>query len=515
MSPDEKLEAIPSPPVRSYWESSATLRALMVGRLSPEDLEWGRPHLEAMGRLAGYEVRELATIADRESPVLRQWDGRGNRIDAVDYHPSYRRMEQIAYGSGMIGLKYDRGIARSQRTRQLVSFAMGYLFAMAEMGLYCPVCMTDGVARVLTRRGGGETVQRAIAGLTSTSTSTLWTGGMFLTERAGGSDVGSNETIARRDGELWRLWGRKWFCSNVDARAVLVTARPEGAPRGTRGLRTWLVLPREGPGMTIDRLKPKLGVRSMATGEVTFDGIEAIEIGGFEAMAEMLNLSRLYNSVASVAVMGRALLEAQTYARERHAFGRPVASQPLAARTLRDLQDEHLANLLLVFESVDMLGRADDGDREAAALLRILTPIVKAVTGKTAVGFVSEAMEIVGGNGYIEDSVMPRLLRDAQVLPIWEGTTNILVLDALRAARKGESMLALLGRIRGALPEEADRLESEVGEMEEENARDWFDRLARLLQVALLVESGQDDVAERLARRPLGLAAGASPAALR
>lgn len=494
----------------SYWESSAALRALLVSKLSSDDLEWSRPHFESVGRLAGHEVSSLAAIADREGPRLVQWSERGDRIDRVDYHPSYRRMQQIAYGSGMIGLKYDRGTNRSNRTLQLTCFGMGYLFAMAEMGLYCPVCMTDGVARVLQKYGSGDSSERAIARLTSTNPSTVWTGGMFLTERTGGSDVGSNETIARRgeDGR-WRLWGRKWFCSNVDARAVLVTARPEGAVPGTAGLRTWLVLPRESDGMTIDRLKEKLGVRSMPTGEVTFDGVVAEEVGGFDAIVEMLNLSRLYNSVASVAVMGRALLEAQTYARARMAFGKPVASHPLAEETLEDLRSEHLANLLLTFEAIETLGQVDDGDQDARLRLRILTPVVKAVTGKVAVGFVSEAMELIGGNGYIEDSPLPRLLRDAQVLPIWEGTTNILVLDALRAAKKERAHESLLDRIAPFFPAEARAISKSVDAVDEREARGWVDRLARLTQLALLAESGQDDVVERLRKRPMGLPPGA------
>lgn len=504
------VQPIPQPPHVSYWEGSAALRALLVSKLSSEDLEWSRPYFESVGRLAGHEVSSLAQVADREGPRLVQWSERGERIDRIDYHPAYRRMQQIAYGSGMIGLKYDRGTNRSKRTLQLTCFGMGYLFAMAEMGLYCPVCMTDGVARVLQRYASGEVAERAIARLTSTSPSTVWTGAMFLTERSGGSDVGSNETVARRGSDgRWRLWGRKWFCSSVDAQAVLVTARPEGAPTGTRGLRTWLVLPREDEGVRIDRLKDKLGVRSMPTGEVTLDGVVAEEVGGFDAILEMLNLSRLYNSVASVAVMGRALLEAQSYARQRMVFGKPVASHPLAEEILEDLRAEHLANLLLTFEAIDTLGQMDDGDQDARLRLRILTPMVKAVTGKVAVGFVSEAMELIGGNGYIEDSPLPRLLRDSQVLPIWEGTTSILVLDTLRAAKKERAHETLLERIGMQFPAEAKSMRGSLDTLDEREARSWVDRLARLTQLALLAEAGQDDVVERLRKRPIGLPPGA------
>src|SRR6185369_12144448 len=334
-----------------------------------------------MGERAAFEVAPLAQIADRESPRLVTHDARGQRINRVEYHPSYREMERIAYGSGMIAVNY----ADSPKNARTFGYALGYLFAMAEMGLYCPLCMTDGVARVLTRHGTQDQIDRVVPHLTSTDRDTLWTGGMFLTERAGGSDVGANETIAR-DG---KLTGHKWFCSNVDADAVLVTARPEGAPPGTRGLHTYLLLQRDNPGVTIERIKDKLGVRSMPTGEVTLRDAPAEEVGGFAAIADMLNMSRLYNAVASVAVIGRAIHEARWYAERRQAFGRPVLEFPLALETMMDLEAEHAGAFLLTFETIDALDRGDE------KLLRILTPMAKAVTGKLAVPCVSEAMELI------------------------------------------------------------------------------------------------------------------------
>ena len=416
-----------------------------------------------MGELAVRVVAPLAATADRNSPRLV-----GNR---VEYHPSYREMEAIAYGSGMVSMKYE------SRMGHLVSFALGYLFAMAEMGLYCPVCMTDGVARVITRHGTAEQAARVVPHMGSRDAAQRWTGAMFVTEKAGGSDVGANETIARNG----RLTGLKWFCSNVDANAVLITARPEGASAGTKGLRTFLLLSRE--GVQIERLKDKLGVRSMPTGEVRLTDAPAEEVGGFSAMLEMMNLSRLYNAVASVAVIGRAIHEARYYIERRIAFGRPVIEHPLAAETLFDLEAEHLAALLLTFETVDALQRADNGDAEAALLLRTLIPIVKAVTGKLAVPCVSEAMELIGGNAYIEESPLPRMLRDAQVLPIWEGTTNIMVLDALRVARKEGGHEILLARIRRQFPREAEEIGAALSTLEERAAREWVFRLARAFEL--------------------------------
>ena len=492
----------------SYWDASPDFRALCRRKLAPSAFAWAEPQLTAMGERAAKEVAPLAAIADLERPRFVTHDRRGERIDRLDFHPAYGEMERIAYGSGMIAMKYETHEHSEAST--FTGFALGYLFAMAEMGLYCPLCMTDGVARVLTRHGTHEQVMRVVPHLTSTDARTLWTGGMFLTERAGGSDVGANETIARQSADgTWRLTGHKWFCSNAGAEAVLVTARVEGGAAGTRGLRTFLMLTRDNPGFRIERLKEKLGVRSMPTAEVTLTDAVAEDVAGFAAITEMLNLSRLYNSVAAVAVIGRAVAEARHYIERRQAFGRPVMEWPLAKQTFLDLEAEHVAAMLLTFETVDALGRADGGDREAERLVRLLTPMVKAVTGKLAVPCVSEAMELIGGNGYIEESPLPRLLRDAQVLPIWEGTTNILVLDALRVMQKEGTHQLVLDRTRTCYPAESAALEESLATLDESGGRAWIDRLARLFEVTLLLEAGHEAYAERLRRRPLGLIPGA------
>jgi hypothetical protein len=210
-----------------------------------------------------------------------------------------------------------------------------------------------------------------------------------------------------------------------------------------------------------------------------------------------------------VGVIGRAVYESRHYIENRQAFGRPVIEWPLAQETFFDLEAEHVGALLLTFEAVEALMKADAGDEESAQVLRILTPIVKAVTGKLAVPCVSEAMELIGGNGYIEESPMPRLLRDAQVLPIWEGTTNILVLDALRVMHKESTHDLLISRVRKQFPREADALAYTFANLDEHDARCWIDRLARLLELTLLIEAGHGEYADRLRDRPLGMIPGA------
>lgn len=503
---------IPDPPELSFWDASPSLRKYLERTLPSADFAWAEPQLARMGEAAARDVAPRAAIADRESPRLVTRTPAGEPINRVDYHPAYREMERIAYGSGMVSMKYDPAVLEAHGASvHVVTFALGYLFAMAEMSLYCPLCMTDGVARIVTRRGTPDQAARVVPRMGAHNACDRWTGAMFVTERAGGSDVGANETVARRDADgTWRLTGQKWFCSNVDAPVALVTARPEGAAAGTKGLRTFLLLTRDNPGVEIERIKEKLGVRSMPTGEVRLTDAPAEDVSGFGAMLEMMNLSRLYNAVASVAVIGRALHEARYYIERRRAFGKAVIDHALASETLLDLEAEHLGALLMTFETVRMLDRADRGDEEAARLHRTLVPIVKAATGKLAVPCVSEAMELIGGNAYIEESPLPRLLRDAQVLPIWEGTTNILVLDALRVARKERGHEPLLARIAKQFPEEAESIAAAFDGLEERTARGWVDQLARAFELTLLAEQGEHAALERLRHRPLGLIPGAA-----
>jgi alkylation response protein AidB-like acyl-CoA dehydrogenase len=538
----------------NLWREDPVLRHV-VRRLLPDPTwQWAEPMLDAMGAVVPARVDRLAALADRHGPTLRSHDRFGERIDEVEYHPAYRELEEIAYGSGMVALKYDPEVrAAHGGSIHTVGFALGILFSQAESGLYCPLCMTDGAARLIERHASETLRNLYLPRLASRDARTLYTGAMFLTEKQGGSDVGANATRAVRAeapgfGDLWKLYGEKWFCSNVDAQVAMVLARPEGAPAGTRGLGLFL-LPRPLPdgsrnhGVVIERLKDKLGVRSMATGEVRLDGALAFQVGevdqGFRIMTQMVNLSRLYNAVASAAVLRRAVFEAARWAKVRTAFGKPIASHPLCAATLADLWAEAHGATALVFAAVSALDRLDARGAESdARLSRILIPLAKGYLGKVGVAGISEAMEVVGGNGYIEEWPLPRMLRDAQVLPIWEGTTNIQVLDAFRAMAKEsahqdlfEAVRAWLsvGRAQGELAAgdaeaalrelaEAVPVLADAGEGAQHLWRRWFDRCAQACEVAALLREAASPqpipdgpravrmlaaAAERLARRHL------------
>lgn len=491
------------PGVHDYWAQDPVLQDLLARKLSPAALAWLTPELRKLGPAAAQDAAALAFTADKYSPVLRQYDRWGERVDEVDYHPSYREMEKIGYGCGSIAVKYDPELrAKFEGELQVAGFALAFLFAEAECGLSCPICMTDGVARVLEQVGSAEQQAKWIPRLASRDTKTLLSGAMFLTEKQGGSDVGKNATraVKQPDG-TWKLYGEKWFCSNVDAGLKLVLARPDGAPEGTRGLGLFLVPHHKADGtrneIRIDRLKDKLGVRSMPSGECILEGCEAELVGeldqGFKQMAEMLNLSRLWNSVCSVSIMRRAISEATAYLRERVTFGKRAIEHGLVREMLADLNAEEIAHKYLVFELCNLLDQGDKGSRDAAQLTRILTPLSKYGTAKASVWAASECIELVGGNGYIEDSHLPRLLRDAQVLPVWEGTTNILVLDALRVVSKTGAHEVLAADIRRRAGKAPASLAAEAKAAEQLLNR-------AMLDLAVIAQEGPERAADVLKR---------------
>jgi alkylation response protein AidB-like acyl-CoA dehydrogenase len=314
---------------------------------------------------------------------------------------------------------------------------------------------------LLSRYGAPELKEKYLDRLTETDMSRLTQGAQFMTEKEGGSDVGSLTTVARRDGDQWRLYGDKWFCSNADAGIAMLLARPEGAVGGTRGVGLFL-MPRHLDDGSVNhyrivRLKDKLGTRSMASGEIKFDGAIAYEVGdigrGFVQMAEMVNWSRLSNGVKSTALMRRALHDAMTVARGRRAFGRRIIDLPLARRQLLKLMLPLEQALSMSFITADALDRAEiGGSQEAAALVRMLTPVLKYRSTRDARKMTGDALEFRGGIGYVEEFACARLLRDAHLGSIWEGTGNIVALDALtRAVGRHSAEVALAADLHARL----------------------------------------------------------------
>ena len=447
---------------QNFYRNDRALRDLL-GLYLPADLVAHlHPHLDRLGELAGGRLDECARISDRHTPVLVHRDKVGRDIQHIEYHPAYRELEHAAFGTfGIHAMSHRKGILGWPDTYPAAAkHAFTYLFNQAEFGLGCPINVTDGAAMLLSRYGGDELKAKYLDGLTQTDMGKLTQGAQFMTEKEGGSDVGRLTTRAVAEGEHFRLYGEKWFCSNADAPVVTLLARPEGAGPGTRGVGLFLMprfLDDGSPNhYRIVRLKDKLGTRSIASGEIKFDGAIAYPIGrldrGFVQMAEMVNWSRLSNGVKSTALMRRALHDAFTVANGRVVFGKRIIDLPLARRQLLKMLLPMEQALSLCFATAAALDRAEAGSQDAATLLRILTPVLKFRSTRDARKLCGDALEFRGGIGYVEEFVNARLLRDAHLGSIWEGTGNIVALDALtRAVGRHGAEAALLAELHAKL----------------------------------------------------------------
>ena len=518
------------------------LRSFLRRRLPPEVLARIEPELQELGVLAGRDLYDRQLAERRDEPVLTQWDAWGNRVDRIEIPPLWRNAEALAVRFGLPAIPYEQRDGRYSRIHQ---FALVHLFHPSTDVYTCPLAMTDGAARTLLDSGHSALVERAVHRLTSRDPQQFWTSGQWMTELTGGSDVGASLTRAEPTPEGgWALFGRKWFTSAASAPMALTLARPRGNPPGGRGLALFYVETRDAEGrlngIRIDRLKDKLGTRKLPTAELTLDGTPAVPVAGLtdgtRRIEPMLRVTRVWNSVCATAAMRRGLALAYDYAGRRSVFGAPLLAQPLHRETLADLATAYAAAFHLTFELVGRLGEAEANELDDAGrhLLRLLLPITKLVTGKQAVAAVSEAVEAFGGAGYVEDTGLPTLLRDTQVLPIWEGTTNVLALDALLRTDLTEGLRAWSDRVRTAATAGTDPRLAEPGRTAQallEDVTGWVARtieperrqagarrfaltLARSMQLGLLVEHAQwaldhegdqsfAAMARRLARMPL------------
>ncbi|MGW6747364.1 acyl-CoA dehydrogenase family protein [Streptomyces sp. NPDC055006] len=434
----------------NYADRDPALRPFLDRVLSADDRARVEPLLTELGALAAGDLDRQAALADANPPCLVQYAPGGERVDEIEYHPAHDRAAAIAYEEfGLAAMSHRPGVhGWPSKVPHTVKYALSYLYVQSEFGMACPLSMTDSAARIL-RLFDPERYASEIAALSSTDPGLRATGAMFMTEKQGGTDVGLTETVACDQGTHWTLTGKKWFASNPGADVILTLARVPGQGEGTRGLGMFLV-PRLRPDGTrnairIDRLKDKLGSKSIASGEVTLEGAYATPVGqltnGFRQMAEMLNVSRLSNAMRATALMRRAVRESVDHTRVRHVFGKPLFEQPLMRATLLPMIIDTEGALALVLEAAARLTAADEGaaDGEGGAareLVRVLTPLAKHTLCKRARSVTGEAMEIRGGNGYIEDWVNPRLVRDAHLGSIWEGSSNVIALDVLRCMRR-------------------------------------------------------------------------------
>jgi alkylation response protein AidB-like acyl-CoA dehydrogenase len=451
---------------KNFYAIDRGLRDLLPLYLAAEDFGRLEPHFDRLGQLAGGRLDELARIADKHPPLLSPRDRFGRDEDWIDYHSSYREMETIAFGDFQFhAMSHRAGALGMDRPLPAVAkYALQYLFVQAEFGLMCPISVTDTSTHLIRKFASKELQDYLLPRMLSGDVATMWKGTQFMTERAGGSDVGAIETTARFEDGEWRLYGDKWFCSHADADVALLLARPQGAADGTRGLALFALPRRLKNGRRnayrIVRLKDKLGTRSMASGEILLEGAAAYLVGdidaGLKQMMEQVNLSRLSHGVRAAAMMRRCLNEAMACATSRKAFGHTIIDYPLLRRQLLKIALPVEQSLSMFLFAASAMDRANAGEKQAADILRILTPLLKFRACRDNIPVATGAMEVRGGNGYIEEWVNARLVRDAHIGVLWEGTSNINALDIItRAVGKSGAHRALAAALSKLLDEAA------------------------------------------------------------
>ena len=414
--------------------------ARSLKRLLPQEILASiEPDLVRFGDRVRRDVWQLGQQCGKEEPRLEftsAWGQNGVKLVTSD---AWKKQKEIAAEEGLVAIGYEKDYGAFSRIYQ----ATKLLLYSPASGLYsCPLAMTDGAAQTLLNCDQNEEgVKEALKRLTTRKKEDFWTSGQWMTEKRGGSDVSkATETVAERDkGGFYKLSGYKWFSSATDCDMSLALARtPEG-------LSLFLVnLAQNRRNIDIVKLKNKLGTRQLPTAELSLHNVEALLVSepgrGVATIASMLTITRLHNVISSVSIQRKVVQLARDYSQRRMSFGRRIGQHPLHLRTLAQMEVEVRGQTALVLDLARQQGLQDAQEMEAndGSLLRLMMPVAKMFTAKKAVANTSEGIECFGGQGYIEDTPIPAFLRDAQVLPIWEGTTNIMSLDVLRALSKSK-----------------------------------------------------------------------------
>ncbi|PIS11022.1 MAG: acyl-CoA dehydrogenase [Bdellovibrio sp. CG10_big_fil_rev_8_21_14_0_10_47_8] len=439
-----------APTLKNTFESDPLLKKYLQKKLSKDIYQTVSPELKKLGDLAVGEMLTWAWDAEKNPPRHIPYDPWGRRIDEIQCADGWKQMESTAARFGIVAAGYERTYGEFSRIFQM---SLLYLYHPSSAFGSCPLAMTDGATRAIELYGNAELKSRAFQHLTSRDPQQFWTSGQWMTEKTGGSDVSGTLTKAVFDGHQYRLYGTKWFTSATTSPMAMTLARIEGAEPGSRGLSLFYLETKNSQGslnnILIHRLKDKMGTKALPTAELTLDGTPAQLVGGeghgVRKISSLFNITRIYNAICAVGQMRRALDLSQAYSNVRSAFGKRLIDHPLHQQTLLEMELEWKGSFLLVMRACELLGKDECGkaSEQESSLLRVLTPLAKLYTGKAVVRVCSEALECFGGAGYVEDTGLPRLLRDGQVLSIWEGTTNVLSLDMLRAFEKEKGFEAL------------------------------------------------------------------------
>src|SRR5271167_3463614 len=442
------------------------------------------------------EVDAQANYTDRYAPpVLETYDRDGEVVNHIVLNRWYDEQHQELYRRGIIGLPY------AEKAPHLLSFAMGYVLAQADISLHCPVTLTGAVAFVLSAYAPTAVRQRFLHDVVRMD-GFAKTGGTWATEQHGGSDVGATTTVAISRGNHYVLQGLKWFTSNTNSGLAVATARPEAGAPGSAGLGLYLVpshLDNGRPNLyRIRKLKDKLGTKGLPTGEIDLLGAEAVEIApppeGFKLMMEALEYSRVHNAVGSAGMQRRALREALAWAKTRRAFGHVLSDYPMVQDELLRMRVQFEAGALLAFEAAVAFDETQQ-KAERRTWLRLATALAKYLTAEYAIAAARAALELIGGNGYTSDYPVARLLRDAQVLTVWEGPANIQALELLRMlSPRYQGSELYRDRVKGVM----DQLPSALG-----NLRDVLEQRLAGDSKAVTVSMRDEKSTQRYARKLL------------
>ncbi|WP_343708307.1 acyl-CoA dehydrogenase family protein [Mycobacterium sp.] len=429
----------------NYFTADPNLARTLATYLPATVRRWAEKPLSQLGERAGNELVRRADVYDATGHVLTRYDKLGRDVSRVEHHPDWLANLDEVFDYGLVGWNHDPArLQRYGRAPVPLLAAFDYLVGQADMALCCPLELAHGTVAVVERFATAEQRDELLPAIVATRADQRLQVAQVATEITGGSDVGATRTEAHHDAVTgrWVLTGEKWFASNVGADLIVTLARVDPDVAGTKGL-AMFVVPRirhDGApnGVSVRRLKDKMGTIGVPTGELLFTDADAILIGepdkGFAYMAEMLNHTRFWNAVGSVGIMRRSLLEAATYTARRASFGTTLDSFPMMRERLIWLEVDLTATLSLLMHTAHALESAETGNDDGDALrFRTLAPVIKYRSGEQCVDFARAAIEMMGANGYIANFGTPKLLRDAQVNPIWEGTSNICALDLWRA----------------------------------------------------------------------------------
>ncbi|KYG68121.1 acyl-CoA dehydrogenase [Bdellovibrio bacteriovorus] len=490
------------PSLTNTYRADETLQKFLKKVLPADVQKTALPHLDHLGERAATDMLAWAAEAEAQPPQHVPFDPWGRRIDEIKTSNGWKELEKVAATEGIVATAYDRKFGAFSRVYQM---ALLYLYSPSSAIFSCPLAMTDGAARALELYAGNDLKERAMPHLLSRDPKTFWTAGQWMTERTGGSDVSGTSTDALPySGEsafsaTHALHGTKWFTSATTSQMALTLSRPEGAPAGSKGLSLFYLELRNKQGqlnnIQIHRLKDKLGTKALPTAELSLQGTPARIVGGegdgIKKIASVLNITRIYNSICALGHMRRALDLIQDYSRKRKAFGKLLIDHPLHRETLHALEEDFRRCFAFSFFVAHLLGQEEVGEISASqrVLLRSLTPILKLYTAKKSIHISSEVIEMFGGAGYVEDTGLPRLLRDAQVFSIWEGTTNVLSLDMLRAFEKEQALPILMEyfknckAMKDSVPNFVDKwtvFQKQIGSLAKGSPEEWETHARRL-----------------------------------